>query len=404
MHLHGCYQKSDGAYISYVNRRFAENILSCKIKIGKEQAKRQKNRKKHKESSDGKNIQDTILEYVCALYNAGGGVLEMPIDNLEKLDAPQSDLDEYWKTIEAKLKSLIEPHTYDDVYDREFDRDSGNVRLFIKRMPKHFATLKFNLFLPCDSSISDATYDQAKSMMTKGGSIEVSLQKCVKKLDKKFDKNFVYGAKVSFHESKHIQLKHFESGDIMTSRKHEQCDTIRKTVSAFANGNGGAIVLGVSNDGVVKGENLEKDSTDVIENRLNTLITKMHWPPSVNPTRKKHWDVKFFPLEGKENYFVIVIYVASVSGGVFAKCPVSVEYRLCEGSSEEPIYHLEFDEWKLRMVPEIDFQTDSEGLYLVYMYVFLVNNRQYMEFSKSSYQKFNQKHQINMPLRLIWTS
>lgn len=403
MHLHGCYQKSDGAYISYVNRRFAENILSCKIKIGKEQAKRQKNRKKQKESSNGKNIQErTILEYVCALYNAGGGVLEMPVDNLEELDAPHSDLDEYWKTIEAKLKSLIEPHAYDDVYDREFDRGSGNVRLFIKKMPRHLATLKFNLFLPCDSSIPDATYDQAMNMMfTKGGSIvKVPLHKCVKNLDK----NFVYGAKVNFHESKHIQLKHFKSENILTSNRHEQCDILRKTVSAFANGNGGAIVLGVNNDGVVKGENLREDSTDVIENRLNTLITKMYWPPSVIPTRRKHWDVEFFPLEGRENYFVIVIYVASVSGGVFAKCPVSVEYRLCEGSSEEPIYHLEFDEWKLRMVPGIDFQTDSEGLYLVYMYVFLVNNRQYMEFSKSSYQKYNQKHQINMPLRLIWTS
>lgn len=82
----------------------------------------------------------------------------MPIVNLEELDAPQSDLDPFWKTVEARLKTLIEPWSYDDVYDREFDSNSGSIRLFIKTMPMHFATLKFNLFLPCDSSISDATY------------------------------------------------------------------------------------------------------------------------------------------------------------------------------------------------------------------------------------------------------
>ena len=138
-------------------------------------------------------------------------------------------------------------------------------------------------------------------------------------------------------------------------------------MSAFANGNGGTIVLGVSNDSVVKGVNLERDSTDVIEDRLNALIMKMRWPPSVSPTRRKHWDVEFFPLEGKENYFVIVIYVASVSGGVFAKCPLSVEYRLCEGSSKGQIYRLGFDEWKLQMVQETDLQAYSKGLYLVCM-------------------------------------
>ena len=291
----------------------------------------------------------------------------MPIENFEELDAPQSDLDAFWKTIESRLKSLIEPHAYDDIYDREFDRHSGKVRLFIKRMPRHFATLKFHLFLPCDSSITDATYNQAMKMMTKGGS-NVSQHKFVRKLDKKLDKNFVYGAKVNFHESKQIQLKHFDSVNIMTSSKHEQCDNVRKAMSAFANGNGGAIVLGVSDDGVVKGVNLEEDSTDTIEMKVDALIRKMEWPTSVNPTQGQHWDLKFSPVEGKENYYIIVIYVAScVSGCVFAKPPESFEYRPCEGSSEGKIHHLEFNEWKLQMGHETDFQDDSKGLYLVCM-------------------------------------
>ena len=72
-------------------------------------------------------------------------------------------------------------------------------------------------------------------------------------------------------------------------------------------------------------------------------------------------------MEGKEKHFIIVICVASVPGGVFAKCPESFEFRPCEDSSEEQIHHLKFDEWELRMVCETDFQADSKGLYLVCM-------------------------------------
>jgi len=287
----------------------------------------------------------------------------MPIVNLEELDAPQSDLDPFWQTVEARLKTLIEPWSYDDVYDREFDSNSGNIRLFIKKMQKHFATLKFNLFLPCDSSVSDATYKQAIQVMTKGGSKKrVPLSKYVDQLDKKF----VYDAKASFHESKQIQFKHFESVNILTSQQHVQCDIIRKTVSAFANGNGGAIFLGITDDGVVKGQSLERDSIVDIEDRVHALIRKMHWR-SVKPARGEHWDVKFFPVEGKENYFIIVICVASVPAGVFAKCPESFQFRHCEDSSKEQIHCLNFDEWEPRMVRENDFQADSKGLYLVCM-------------------------------------
>jgi len=111
---------------SSLERAFAENVLHCPVKIGKEQKKKQK-------KSGEKTIQDRILKFCCALYNAGGGVLEMPIVNLEELDAPQSDLDPFWQTVEARLKTLIEPWSYDDVYDREFDSNSGNIRLFIKK-------------------------------------------------------------------------------------------------------------------------------------------------------------------------------------------------------------------------------------------------------------------------------
>lgn len=286
----------------------------------------------------------------------------MPVANFEKLKSPHSDLDKFWKRVEPNLKKLIEPQSYADVYDRIYDSKSGKVRLFMKRKPRHFCTRKFNLFLSGDSETYDASYTEAKSVLTKGRS---NLETTLCSLPK-LDEEFVNGERVGFHESKQIQLKHYESEKVLDSHsKHKQCDTVRRTVSSFANGSGGVIVLGVTDDGVAKGQNLEGDSTEAIVERVNTLINKMHWPRIVNPIREEHWDVKFFPLKGKENYFVIVIYVASVSGGVFAKCPESFEFRPCEDSSEGQIHRLSFDEWHYQMVGGTDIQADSKGLYLV---------------------------------------
>lgn len=284
----------------------------------------------------------------------------MPIANFKELEAPQSDLDTFWKTVESKLQSVIDPHTYVDVYDRIYDGNSGKVRLFIKRMPNHFCTLKFNLFFPGDSRNYHASYNGVINVLAERCSdLKVSLYNLPK-----LNEEFVYLKRVDFHESVQIQLKHYESENILDPHSnHNQCDNVRKAISNFANGNGGALVLGVTDDGVAKGQYLEGDYDGVIVERVNTLIGKMYW--SVNPQRREHWDVKFFPLRGKDDYYVIVIYVAGVFGGVFAKCPESFELRPCEDGSELDIHRLSFVEWRQRMVGETDSQADSKGLDLV---------------------------------------
>ncbi len=222
-------------------------------------------------------------------------------------------------------------------------------------MQNHFCTLKYNLILPGDSGTYDVTsYTEAINVLSKRkhhSSVKGTLASLPK-----LEEEFVYGGKISFHESKQIQLKYYTSEKILVA--HEQCDIVRKTISAFANANGGAIVLGVTNGGVVEGQNLEGDSMEVVAERVNSLIKKMHW--SVTPERKEHWDIEFFPVKGKENCFIIVIYVAKVQGGVFAKCPKSVELRPGEDGSEPQVHRLAFDKWKMRM---IGGQADSKGLY-----------------------------------------
>ena len=336
--------------ILYVHRSFAENALrcNCNIKIKEEEAK-------------------LIIEKCCALFNSGGGVLEIKIDDFRcSTDAPQNGLDDFWNRIEPKLKVLIEPLSYVDVFDRAFDSNSGTVYLFIKTVPNHFCTLKFNLFLTGDAQIDDASYTQARNVMTqplkvkkkRHSDVDVPLSSLPK-----VENEFKFGKSISFEESEQIQLKHYTSKTLLQNN-HKQCDNLRKTMSSFANANGGVIYLGITDEGIANGQNLEKDSIEDIKERVHFLVNKMYW--SVTPERGVHWDVKFFPLVDKENHFVIAIYVAGMqsSGGVFAKCPVSFELRPSEDGSEVQVHRrLDFDEWKQRMVGGTDVQTDSKGLY-----------------------------------------
>ncbi|KAJ7339528.1 platelet maturation [Desmophyllum pertusum] len=348
---------------------FAENVLLCDIKIG--------------EGVAAAKILKNILEKCCALYNAGGGVLEMRIVDFEDLEPPHNELNRFWSTLEQKLKALIEPLSYVDVFERTFDRNSGKVYLFIKNVPNHFCTLRFNLFLAGDSGIYEASNIEAINVMTKPLNLKKKRHSDVDaplSSLPKVDKEFAYGESVSFHESRRIEFKHYKSEQILSENNRTQCDNLRKIISSFANTNGGVIYLGITDEGIAFGHNLERDSTEAIEERVHFLIDKMYW--SVTPKREVHWDLKFFPVVGKENHSVIVIYVAGMqtSGGVFAKCPVSVELRPSEDGSEGQVHLLDFDEWKQRMVGRTDVQTvqtDSKGLYDC-MYVLITSNDHYV--------------------------
>ena len=307
-----------------------------------------------------------VVEYCCALLNAGGGVLEMPIANFKSLTPPVSDLDTFWKRVEPNLKKLIEPQSYAEVFDREYDDVSGKVLLFMKRKPNHFYTWKFHLFFVGDSETSEASYTQVKSVVINKSSNHKDTLSSLPTLNEEFFSD----KRVGFHESKQIQLKCYESQKLLDPHSnHKQCDNVRRAISSIANGSGGVLVLGITDDGVAKGQNLEGDSKEAVVERVNTLISKMQWPPSVEPAQGKHWDVKFCPLKDKENYFIIKIYVVRVPGGVFAKCPESFELHACEDSAEGQVHRLSFNEWHHRMVGGTDFQdTCSKGLCLLCTY------------------------------------
>ena len=343
--------------------------MCCSVSIGPSSATQQKKQKKQaKKQGENNEVsedpQELVLKNACALLNTGGGVLVIKIADFQSL--AKDSVDNFWKTIEPRLSALITSSlTYYEVFDRlEF---SDEVLLFI-RAPQHFCTLKYNLFLPSDVSANEASYEQTLKLLEKQPSkrgkkkklypIGVPLNNLptVPKMLKCNDN-------LSFHESKQVEFKHWTSDKYLDHNNHGQRQSVEKWISAFANGSGGVILLGVTNKGCVLGQELNSDnSPEVMEERVSSLFNKMVCDFTLE--RKTHWDMEFVPVVGSKSNAVIVIYVAGMAscGGVFTNYPKSFELKFCGKDGNKVPIQLDFKGWKERMLSGMDLQSSGKGL------------------------------------------
>ena len=310
----------------------AEDILNQRIEIGKESS-----------GIPG------VLQATCALLNSGGGVLHMKIANFKELKSPQKELDTFWHSLESKLEAMIKPSVYAEVFDRVRKKDE--ILLFVKA-PGHCCTMKFNLFLASDAKVTQASYIETVRLLQDRPSRErkdflrIPLQQLPS-----LPESFYYEQKLDFHESKQIQFKWFPSKNpLLHGNNKDQRKKIVNQISAFGNCSGGIILVGVRDDCTVIGQDMssKENSREAVESCVKSLIEDMKWPDSCE--REVFWDIKFLPVEGEENRFVIAIYVAGIKGGVFSKNPKSCELRLEDDGKQQSFSHLEFDEWKKRML------------------------------------------------------
>ncbi|KAJ7385312.1 platelet maturation [Desmophyllum pertusum] len=147
-----------------------------------------------------------------------------------------------------------------------------------------------------------------------------------------------------------MQLTNFKSGNgLLHNNNHTQRKKIVNQISAFANGSGGIILIGVEDDGTVLGQNLDSEgnSKKDVKERVELIVQGMKW--SCTPESNLHWKVDFIPVQDKERCYVIAISVAGMKGGVFTKSPKSYELRP-GNDGKETIHLLEFKEWKQRML------------------------------------------------------
>ena len=341
--------------------------MCCSVSIGPSSATQQKKQKKQAKKQGeinevSEDPQELVLKNACALLNTGGGVLVIKIADIQSLAG--DSVDNFWKTIEPGLRALITSR-YDEVFDRpEF---SDEVLLFI-RAPQHFCTLKYNLFLPSDISAYEASYEETLEVLEKQPSkwgkkkkpypIGVPLNNLPT-----VPKMLKCNQSLSFHESKQVEFKHWTSDKYLDHNNHGQRQSIEKWISAFANGSGGVILLGVTNKGCVLGQELNADnSPEVMEQRVSSLFNKMICDFTLE--RGTHWDMEFVPVVGSKSKAVIVIYVAGMAscGGVFTNFPKSFELKSCGKDGNKVPIQLDFKGWKERMLSGMGLQSSGKGL------------------------------------------
>ena len=338
----------------------------CPIAIGSDAARQQKKvkkrRKKEDLNADEESTEERILKQACALLNSGGGLLVMKITDFQSSTISANSLDEFWKKIEPKLIDLIRPSRYDDIFDRR--EQSDEILLFINA-PPHICTIKYNLSLPGDSRVLEASYQETIDLLmeTQQGREKKPPKVTVSLTDlPEVPEVFTQKEILNLKESKEIQFKHYWSKTFLDSNNRTQREDISKQISAFANADGGVILLGVKDDGEVCGLDLGENGKECFKKNLQeNVIEKMCW--CLVPERSVHWDLKFFPVRGCEGNAIVVICVAGMrrSGGVFAKSPKS--FKLLQGEDgQQSLHRLDFEEWKQKMLSRERLQSDSKGI------------------------------------------
>jgi len=334
-------------------RKFVEKVQYCTITLQTKDA-------------------DAVLRPINAVLNSGGGIVQMKIDDFSRYKPGDLNkrIDSFWQTLEQKLNPMIQPSTYDDVFDRKLEGDT--IRLFITAT-EHFCTVDYNLHLPNDAAfLPHPPYNKVVDLLSSRDSLENHTPE-VPLTDLPMDllpKKFTHKEVLNFHESKQVQLKSFTSTNgLFHPNNRKTQDKIAGQISSFGNGSGGMILIGIDDKkGEILGQNIAADGKAEWESEFQAMIiNKMGETWSFTPKQGEHWDVKFFPVEdciGRG--FVIVILVAGMKnlGGIFPKCPKSFELRKSSGSDGgEEMVPLGFSQWKERMLRSA-CRVESKGEYI----------------------------------------
>ena len=296
----------------------------------------------------------------------------MKIDDFSNFEAGDLNkkIETFWQTLEQKLNPMIQPSTYDDVFDKKLEGDT--IHLFIKAT-NHLCTVDYNMHLPFDAaSLSRPTYEKVVHLLSCRESPENRIPE-IPLTDLPTDllpKQFTYKKVLDFHESKQVQLKYFTSENGLFHSKNQRAqDKIAEQISSFGNGSGGLILIGIEDNGEICGEDVQGDHGKAYwETGFQAMINEMSKTWSFTPKQREHWDIKFFPVDGTKSSFIIVVLIAGMRnlGGIFTKCPKSFELLNPSGSDgEEEIVPLDFHEWKQRMLRGT-FLGQSKGEYIVY--------------------------------------
>ena len=285
-----------------------------------------------------------IVSTFCAVLNSQGGRV-----TFELRSGSTSDVQNLKRAIEQQLSDLLGFSAMRDHINLVSSKTEE--LMYIVDGVYSLCTMSYNLYVPSEKNILTVLPKTPIAEITEE---ILSPEKLIVEEEKlvkigTHHKQFVIEQNISdqLQESKEVQLKCLKAekskrltlGDRMTN----EANKFAKYVSGFAMKHGGHIYYGVNDDGVVKGE-FVKDKERIIE-KVSKAINKTLWPSECDgPKKTKHWEIFFEPVNDVSGHvvastFVIVIYIARCTGGVFTKQPES--YHIIQGEVKK----IDFKEW-----------------------------------------------------------
>ena len=280
-----------------------------------------------------------IISHLCALLNSGGGRIRVRFHETPKSES----VDKFIRMIEQQVLDLMGQNEMKRSFKLKDLTDS--IEISVKATGRLF-TMKYNLFWPTNRQVKQVCSSiLAKSICT--GRQPVMRQPSTA------CQRFVKGTTLLFRESEIAQFKQLKADPsknvTLADRLTNKNNKLKATICAFANHDGGNIYIGISDDGVVQGEEMTKKHQAEIVNKVSKMITeKMIWRQVGVPKRTVQWDIFFEAVESAKSAdtYVIVIHVAPCTGGVFIDEPES--YHVVEGQVEK----MSFSIWLAKLTQE----------------------------------------------------
>lgn len=287
-----------------------------------------------------------ITNVLCALLNSEGGQLHINMDYFDK-----DTIHDLIRIIEQRFKNVIGALAFSEKIVQNVVTPQ-KITFVVTAINDCLCTLSYNLFLPSTTATRAQTVEpnepitaierilEGRQKASNRVLIQPGTQRRDFKRDEQVGDDFLLNLNVICKPLRTRNVK-----NEITSKQSK----FPSQVSALANDTGGYIYHGIKSVkvvGVSVGENAIQGIISEVEKALENLI----WGAGEKPQRGREWDIYFEPVEeegnniGSNQTFVIVVYIAPYSGGVFVAEPD------CYHVVEDKVERMRFKTWKKELL------------------------------------------------------
>ena len=287
-----------------------------------------------------------ITNALCALLNTEGGQLRINMDYFDK-----DTIHDLIRKIEQRFKNIIGALACSEKIVQELVTPQ-KITFLVIAINDYLCTLSYNLFLPSTTATRAQTIEPNEPITAIEKILE-GKQRARNRVPtqpgrhrREFKKDEQVGD--DFLLNMNVVCKPLRDRNVKKEMTNKQ-SKFHSQVSALANDIGGYIYHGIKS-GKVVGVPVCKSAIQGIISEVENALGRLIWGGDERPQRGREWDIYFEPVDDEGNStvnsqtFVIVVYIAPYSGGVFVAEPES--YHLVEDKVERMC----FKTWKKELL------------------------------------------------------